>query len=83
MQFQVPQFIEVEDKIIGPLTFKQFVFVGGGFGMAYVLWRVLPILLAAPLIARWADLRRRSLSFIQRQALYRGSRERFLLHAPS
>lgn len=51
MQFQVPQFIEVEDKIIGPLTFKQFVFIGGGFGMAYVLWRVLPLLIAAPLIA--------------------------------
>jgi hypothetical protein len=50
MQFQVPQFIEVEDKIVGPLTFKQFVFVAGGFGIAYVLWRVLPILLAIPLI---------------------------------
>lgn len=50
MQFQVPQFIEVEDKIFGPLTFKQFVFIAGGFGMAYVLWRVLPLYLAAPLI---------------------------------
>lgn len=50
MQFQVPQFIEVEDKIIGPLTFKQFVFVGGGLGMAYLFWRVLPIYVAAPLI---------------------------------
>ena len=50
MQFQVPQFIEVEDKIFGPLTFRQFVFIAGGFGMAYVLWRVLPIYLAAPLI---------------------------------
>ncbi len=50
MQFQVPQFIEVEDKIVGPLTFKQFVFIAGGLGMAYVLWRVLPLLAAAPLI---------------------------------
>ncbi|TSC61742.1 MAG: SsrA-binding protein, partial [Parcubacteria group bacterium Athens0416_74] len=32
MQFQVPQFIEVEDKIVGPLTFKQFVFIAGGLG---------------------------------------------------
>src|SRR3989338_737591 len=27
MQFQVPQFIEVEDKIFGPLTLKQFFYV--------------------------------------------------------
>jgi len=50
MQFQVPQFIEVEDKIVGPLTFKQFVFIAGGFGMAYVFWRLLPLIAAAPLI---------------------------------
>lgn len=50
MQFQVPQFIEVEDKIFGPLTFKQFVYVMGGLGAAYLLWRALPLWLAAPLI---------------------------------
>lgn len=50
MQFQVPQFIEVEDKIVGPLTFKQFVFIAGGLGMAYVFWRILPLVAAAPLI---------------------------------
>ena len=51
MQFQVPQFIEVEDKIFGPLTFKQFIYVGGGLGACYILWRILPIYVAAPLIA--------------------------------
>lgn len=51
MQFQVPQFIEVEDKIFGPLTFKQFVFIAGGAGMCYVMWRLLPLFLAAPIIA--------------------------------
>ena len=30
MQFPVPQFIDVEDKIIGPFTLKQFGFVFGG-----------------------------------------------------
>ncbi len=50
MQFQVPQFIEVEDKIFGPLTFKQFIYVGGGVGAAYMLWRVLPSVAAVPLI---------------------------------
>lgn len=50
MQFQVPQFIEVEDKIFGPLTFKQFVYVAGGAGACYVLWRILPVYIATPLI---------------------------------
>lgn len=56
MQFQVPQFIEVEDKIFGPLTFKQFIYIGGGLGACYVLWRVLPIYLSGPLIAVIAAL---------------------------
>jgi len=49
MQFQVPQFIEVEDKIFGPLTFKQFIYVAGGAGLAYVLYRMLPQYLGLPL----------------------------------
>lgn len=49
MQFQVPQFIEVEDKIFGPLTFKQFIYLGGGLGSAYILWRLLPSFIAVPL----------------------------------
>jgi hypothetical protein len=49
MQFQVPQFIEVEDKIFGPLTFKQFIYVAGGGGLAYIITRVLPLYLAGPL----------------------------------
>src|SRR3989338_1256264 len=50
MQFQVPQFIEVEDKIFGPLTFKQFVYCIGGAGAAYLLYRALPLYFAAPLM---------------------------------
>lgn len=50
MQFQVPQFIEVEDKIFGPLTFKQFIYMGGGAGACYLLWRLLPLYIAAPFI---------------------------------
>jgi hypothetical protein len=56
MQFQVPQFIEVEDKIFGPLTFKQFVYVGGGLGADYILWRMLPIYIAGPLMLGIAGL---------------------------
>lgn len=54
MRFQVPQFIEVEDKIFGPLTFKQFVYLVGGAGAAVVLWLTLPrfiaILLGVPVL---------------------------------
>ena len=50
MQFQVPQFIEVEDKIFGPLTFKQFIYLLGGVGGAYLAWRAFPLAVAAPFI---------------------------------
>ena len=38
MQFQVPQFIEVEDKLFGPLTFKQFVYLLGAGGAAFIIY---------------------------------------------
>ena len=43
MQFRVPQFIEIEDKIFGPFTFKQFVYLIGGAGLAFLVYKVLPI----------------------------------------
>ena len=43
MQFEVPQFIEIEDKIFGPLTWRQFLYVGGGGLMAAVLFLTTPI----------------------------------------
>lgn len=42
MRYQVPQYLEVEDKIFGPLTLKQFLFAAGGLGGAYALWSTLP-----------------------------------------
>lgn len=50
MQFEVPQFIEVEDKIFGPLTFKQFIYVAGGAGMIFILYTSLPFFFAVLLI---------------------------------
>lgn len=38
MRFQVPQFIEVEDKIFGPLTLKQFIYIAGGAGLCFVIY---------------------------------------------
>src|ERR1035437_1141385 len=51
MRYQVPQFIEIEDKIIGPLTIKQFVYLAGGAGMSFIAYRFLTLLLALPVIA--------------------------------
>ncbi len=42
MRYQVPQFIEVEDKIFGPLTLKQFIYVAGGIGASIALYLFLP-----------------------------------------
>lgn len=52
MQFKVPQFIDIEDKIFGPLTFKQFAYLAGGAGLVYLTVRLLPAyiaLLVAPI----------------------------------
>ena len=50
MRYQVPQFIDVEDRIFGPLTLKQFIYLAGGAGLSFVLWRILPLLIALILI---------------------------------
>ena len=50
MRFQVPQFIDIEDKIFGPFTFKQFVYLAGGAGSAYAIWKLLPTLVAILLV---------------------------------
>ncbi len=42
MRFEVPQFIEIEDKIVGPLTWKQFVYVAGGVGVNLIILLNLP-----------------------------------------
>ncbi len=40
MQFPVPQFIDVEDKIIGPFTLKQFGFVFGGGIIVLAIFKI-------------------------------------------
>ena len=45
MQFKVPQFLEIEDKIFGPFTFKQFVYLTGGAGLCFLLYKFLGLLL--------------------------------------
>lgn len=43
MRFQVPQFIDIEDKIFGPLTLKQFIYLAGGGGLIFILYALLPL----------------------------------------
>ncbi len=38
MQYQVPQFIEVEDKIVGPLTIRQFLYLAAAFIINFILF---------------------------------------------
>ena len=42
MRFEVPQFINVEDKLFGPFTFKQSLYLVGGGGIIFILYKVLP-----------------------------------------
>lgn len=53
MQFRVPQFIDIEDKILGPLTWRQFAYCLGAAGIAYLSMRfisnnILALIVAAP-----------------------------------
>ena len=56
MQFKVPQFIDVEDKLFGPFTFRQFVYLVGGAGMIFVIYKLLPLWIGIFLIIPIAGL---------------------------
>ena len=45
MQHQTPQFIEIEDKVVGPFTIRQFLYLAGGAGAFFLLYRFLPFFL--------------------------------------
>lgn len=51
MRYQVPQFIEVEDKVIGPFTVRQFMYLVGGAGMSFIFYSFLPFYIALIFIA--------------------------------
>ena len=39
-QYQVPQFITVEDKIFGPFKLRQFIYLIVGFGIIIIFWNI-------------------------------------------
>ncbi len=61
MRFQIPQFIDIEDKIFGPFTLKQFIYLAGGasagvasvtfFGIFFGLLIASPIIILALALA--------------------------------
>ena len=61
MQFRVPQFIDIEDKILGPLTWKQFAYTLGAAGILYICLRLVPskllgLIIATPFVATFLSL---------------------------
>lgn len=47
MQFKVPQFLDIEDKIFGPFTFREFAYLAGGAGFCFILYKLLGLVLGA------------------------------------
>ena len=39
-QFTIPQFIDVEDKVIGPITARQFIIILGGFMLVAIFYKL-------------------------------------------
>lgn len=52
-QYKVPQNVEAEDTILGPLTIKQFIYVVIAIGWGFLCWRVFGV---APIIAVFLTL---------------------------
>lgn len=50
MQYLVPQFIERESRIVGPLSFKQVIFLGAAGGLSLAVWFLFPTAVAMVLI---------------------------------
>lgn len=55
-QYKVPQDVEAEDKLLGPFTFRQFVYlmiIGGLIGLGVLFWGIFPpliIILVPPVL---------------------------------
>lgn len=56
-QFQVPQFITIEDKVIGPFTVKQFLYLAGGasiIGATYYFFQMIIVIPIALIVGSLA-----------------------------
>lgn len=41
LQYKIPQNVQIEDKIVGPLTLKQLITLGVGGGITYAIYTIL------------------------------------------
>lgn len=41
MQYKIPQNVQIEDKIVGPLTLRQLIYLGVGGGISYAIYVIL------------------------------------------
>jgi hypothetical protein len=71
MKFQVPQFIQAETKLIGPLTLRQFLWVAGGVCMIVMEFlllggviRIIAVLLTGGFFGALAFLKMDGMPFI-------------------
>jgi len=46
MRFKVPKDVDIEDRIVGPLTIKQLGWLGGGFLLCIAIWQMADVQLA-------------------------------------
>lgn len=63
-QFQVPQFITIEDKVIGPFTIKQFLYLAAGaalVGVTYYFFQLIVVIPVAVIVGSLAG----SLAFLK------------------
>ena len=47
-QYKVPQDVEADDKLLGPFSFRQFVYlmiIGGLVAIGFLLWQIFPLLI--------------------------------------
>lgn len=60
MKYQVPQFLEIEDKIFGPLTLKQFLYSMAGAALGFIIWstfpKILAIIIGVPIVTLFLGL---------------------------
>lgn len=80
MLFNVPQYIDVEDKVAGPLTAKQLLWMFGMGGVLLVLWNILekgvffivaiPVALIFCALAFYRPYRQPLIKFVGSAALY-------------
>ena len=90
MRFEVPQFIDIEDKIFGPFTWKQFIYLMGGGGIAAVLFLTtnffiftifgFPVLALALLLAFYRINDRPFVVFLESMAMYYSNTKLYLWH---